>query len=71
VLIRGRRALPAGRVSMDMMALDVTGNPAVQPGDEAVLFGPELPVEEVATHAGTIAYELLCAVSQRVPRIML
>jgi alanine racemase len=70
VLIRGARAVPAGRVSMDMMALDVTDVPSVQPGDEAVLFGPELPVEEVAGHAGTIGYELLCAVSQRVPRVM-
>ena len=70
VLVRGRRATLAGRVSMDMVALDVTGIPACRPGDEAVLFGPELPVEEVAGHAGTIGYELLCAVSQRVPRVM-
>jgi alanine racemase len=69
-LVRGRRARLAGRVSMDMAALDVTGIPAVRPGDEVVLFGPELPVEEVAGHAGTIGYELLCAVSQRVPRVM-
>lgn len=70
VLVHGRRAKLAGRVSMDMAALDVTGIPAVQPGDEVVLFGPELPVEEVAGHAGTIGYELLCAVSQRVPRVI-
>jgi alanine racemase len=70
VLIRGQRAALAGRVSMDMAALDVTDIPGVQPGDEVVLFGPDLPVEEVAGHAGTIGYELLCAVSQRVPRVM-
>ena len=70
VLIRGARATPAGRVSMDMMALDVSDIPGVAPGDEAVIFGPELPVEVVARHAGTIGYELLCAVSQRVPRVM-
>ena len=70
VLVHGRRATLAGTVSMDMAALDVTGIESVQPGDEVVLFGPELPVEEVAAHAGTIGYELLCAVSQRVPRVM-
>ena len=69
VLVRGRRATLAGHVSMDMMALDVTGIADVGVGDEAVLFGPELPVEEIARHAGTIGYELLCAVSQRVPRV--
>jgi len=69
-LVRGQRAMLAGRVSMDMMALDVSDIPGVQLGDEAVLLGPELPVEEVAAHAGTIGYELLCAVSQRVPRVM-
>jgi alanine racemase len=39
-------------------------------GDPVVLWGPELPVEQVAAHAGTISYELLCAVSGRVPRVM-
>ncbi|MFO1505055.1 MAG: alanine racemase [Steroidobacteraceae bacterium] len=67
VLVRGRRAQLAGRVSMDMIAVDVTGVPGVQVGDPAVLWGPELPVEEIAAHAGTLSYELLCAVSQRVP----
>lgn len=66
VLVRGVRAALAGRVSMDMIAVDVTGQ-GVHVGDEAVLWGPELPVEEIASHAGTISYELLCAVSQRVP----
>jgi alanine racemase len=70
VLVRGRRATLAGTVSMDMAALDVTGIGPVQPGDEVVLFGPDLPVEKVAAHAATIGYELLCAVSQRVPRVV-
>ncbi len=56
-----------GRVSMDMIAVDVTGAGEVQVGDAALLWGPELPVEEIAAHAGTISYELLCGVSQRVP----
>jgi alanine racemase len=67
VLVHGQRAALAGRVSMDMIAVDVTGVDAVQVGDTAVLWGPELPVEEIAAHAGTISYELLCGVSQRVP----
>jgi alanine racemase len=67
VLVRGGRAELAGRVSMDMIAVDVTGIDGVQVGDAALLWGPELPVEEIAAHAGTISYELLCAVSQRVP----
>jgi len=67
VLIHGRRAPLVGRVSMDMIAVDVTGVSGVEVGTQAVLWGAGLPVEEVARHAGTIAYELLCSVSQRVP----
>ena len=67
VLVNGHRGLLAGRVSMDMIAVDVSGHEAVNVGDEVLLWGPELPVEEIASHAGTLAYELLCGVSQRVP----
>lgn len=67
VLIGGTRATLVGRVSMDMIAVDVTGIDGVRVGDLAELWGPELPVEEIAAHAGTIPYELLCGVSQRVP----
>jgi len=70
VLVNGQRAGTVGRVSMDMLAVDVTRHPGVRAGDTAVLWGPELPVEEIAAHAGTIAYELLCRVSQRVTRAM-
>jgi len=52
---------------MDMIAVDVTGIAGVQVGDAALLWGPELPVEEIAAYAGTLSYELLCSVSQRVP----
>jgi alanine racemase len=52
---------------MDMMAVDVSGLREVHVGTPAVLWGPGLPVDEVARHAGTIPYELLCSVSQRVP----
>ena len=67
VLVGGARYELVGRVSMDMIAVDVTGAPKVVTGTKAIIWGPDLPVEEIATHAGTIPYELLCGVSQRVP----
>jgi len=67
VVIAGRRAPLAGRVSMDMIAVDVTDLPPVRIGAEAELWGTQLPVEEVAAAAGTLPYELVCGVSQRVP----
>jgi alanine racemase len=67
VLVDGRRASLAGRVSMDMLAVDVSELGEVSVGAPVVLWGEGLPVEEVARHAGTIAYELLCSIGQRVP----
>lgn len=67
VLIGSQRAPLVGRVSMDMIAVDVTDLPPVNVGDRVELWGPTLPVEELAAAAGTIPYELVCAVSQRVP----
>jgi len=67
VLIDGHRAPLVGRVSMDMIAVDVTDLSGIHVGTPVVLWGAGLPVEEIARHAGTIPYELLCAVSQRVP----
>jgi len=67
VLIAGSRYPLVGRVSMDMIAVDVTGAPKVATGSKAIIWGEGLPVEEVAAHADTIPYELLCGVSQRVP----
>jgi alanine racemase len=67
VLIGGRRAPLAGGVSMDMIAVDITELPPVSVGDRVELWGTHLPVEELAAAAGTIPYELLCGVSQRVP----
>ncbi len=64
--IAGRRYPLAGRVSMDMVAVDLGAGGIVTVGDQAVLWGDGLPVEEVAAHAGTIPYELVCAISQRV-----
>ena len=67
VLIDGRRAPLVGRVSMDMIAVDVTDLPEPHVGTRCLLWGPGLPVEEVASHAGTVSYEMLCGVRQRVP----
>ena len=66
VQIGGRRAPLVGRVSMDMITVDVTDLPVVGVGDPVVLWGSEIPVEEIAGHAGAIAWDLLCSVSQRV-----
>jgi alanine racemase len=67
LLVNGERAALAGRVSMDMIAMDVTDvQRAPKPGDPVVLWGEGLPVEEVATWARTNPYSLLCGVSQRV-----
>ncbi len=66
VRVAGQCAALIGCVSMDMITIDVTGLRPVRPGDEVQLWGPELPVEAVAGHAGAIPYELLCGVSLRV-----
>ena len=54
---------------MDMCMIDLTDLPEVDVGDEIEIFGPENPVERLADLAGTIPYELTCAVSRRVPRV--
>lgn len=66
VLIGRRRAPLVGRVSMDMLTVDVTDLPPVAVGDPVELWGNDIPVEEVAAHAQAIAWDLLCGVSQRV-----
>jgi alanine racemase len=67
VLVNGERAPLAGRVSMDMIGIDVTDLAQTpQLGDQVVLWGGGLPVEEIAVWAQTIPYELLCGISQRV-----
>lgn len=69
VLLNGRRVPLVGRVSMDMIAVDLRSQPGAGVGDPVVLWGEGLPVEEVAGWAGTIAYQLLCGVAPRVPRV--
>jgi YhgE/Pip-like protein len=60
-----------GRICMDMSMIDLTDLPGVDVGDEVEIFGPRNPVEVMAAQAGTIPYELTCAVSKRVPRVYL
>lgn len=67
VLVAGQRTGTVGRVSMDMLCVDITSLPQAGIGSEVVLWGRGLPVEDVATAAGTVSYELLCALAQRVP----
>ena len=68
VLIHGQRVPLAGRVSMDMLTVDLTDLPEAMVGDAVELWGAQLPVDEVAHAAGTIGYELLTKVTARVPR---
>ncbi|MDF2627488.1 MAG: alanine racemase [Symbiobacteriaceae bacterium] len=73
VLIRGRRCQVVGRVCMDQTMVRIPPDLAVQPGDEVVIIGEQdgerITASEVAGHLGTINYEVLCAVSKRVPRL--
>lgn len=74
VLVRGERAPIAGRVSMDQTMVDVTEIPDAAAGDEVVLLGGQggerITAQHIASLTGTIAYEVLCAIAPRVPRIM-
>ena len=69
VLINGQRANIVGRVCMDQFCIDVTDIPNVNLGDEVLLWGKDLPVEQFADMIGTINYEMVCGVSSRVKRI--
>ena len=73
VLLRGQRASIAGRVTMDQTMIDVTDIAGAAVGDEVVLLGQQssqrITADDLATHTGTIAYEVLCALGQRVPRL--
>jgi alanine racemase len=72
VLVDGVRSRLVGRVSMDMLAVDLTPVPQAGFGSEVTLWGKAangavLPIDEVAASAGTLSYELMCALAQRVP----
>jgi len=72
VLVDGVRAPLIGRVSMDMVTVDLSPVPAARIGSEVTLWGcgpgdSVLPIDEVANAAGTVGYELMCALAPRVP----
>ena len=69
VLVRGQRAPVVGRVSMDLLTIDVTDVAGAQLGDEAVLLGDGITAEELADKTDTISYEVFCRISARVPRV--
>ncbi len=71
VTIGGKKAKQCGRICMDMCMVDVTDLPDVQVGDEVEIFGDAQSIDVLARQAGTISYELLTAVSPRVPRVYL
>jgi hypothetical protein len=69
VLVCGKKARLAGRPSMDMVTVDLTDVPEARVGSPVVLWGEGLPVDDVASAASTVGYELLCAVAPRVPHV--
>jgi alanine racemase len=73
VLVKGKRAPQVGTICMDLSLIDVTDIEGVQCQDEVVLFGQQeneiITVDEMAERCGTISYEILCNVSERVPRV--
>ena len=69
VWIKGKMAPVIGTVCMDMFMIDVTGIPGIAEGDEVIIFGKELPVDDLAGMAETIPYEIMTGVSQRVKRV--
>jgi alanine racemase len=68
VLVNGKRARVVGNVCMDMTMIDITGLDAKE-GDEVILFGEDLPIQELATKISTIPYEILTNTSERVKRV--
>jgi len=69
VLINGLHAPLVGRVSMDSITVDASQCVDIKVGDEAVLWGNDLPIEQVANMSGTISYDLMCGITERVKRI--
>ena len=67
VIVNGKRTRTVGRVSMDMIAVDISDIHDAYIGSPVTLWGDGLPADEVAAAAGTVSYELLCALAQRVP----
>ena len=68
VMINGKKAKVTGNVCMDQIMVDITDIEAKE-GDEAVIYGEAFTADDAAAIIGTIGYELVCAVSKRVPRV--
>jgi alanine racemase len=66
VWVNGREVYIIGRISMDMLAIDLTDHKDIQEGDTVQLWGDHILVERIAQSAGTVGYELLCQISERV-----
>lgn len=69
IRLHGRDCPVVGRVSMDLTTVDVSDCIEAAPGDEAILLGDGVTAHELADHCGTIAYEILCGIAARVPRV--
>jgi len=70
VLVCGKKVRMTGRPSMDMLTVDLSDVPEAHVGSPVVLWGEGLPVDDVASAASTVGYELLCAVAPRVPHVV-
>lgn len=68
VMVAGKRTNTVGRISMDMLCVDLSAIPQARIGSPVILWGAGLPADEVAASAGTLSYELLCALAARVPQ---
>jgi alanine racemase len=69
IIVDGVRTAMVGRVSMDMITVDLTPVPGAHVGSAVTLWGEGVPIDEVAQAAGTIGYELMCAVAPRVQMV--
>lgn len=69
IYVKGQLAPVVGTVCMDMTMIDVTGIPGVKEGDDVIVFGKELPIQQLSGWAGTIPYEIMTGISQRVKRV--
>jgi len=69
MLVKGQLAPVIGTVCMDMTMIDVTDIPGVKQGDEVIIFGKEISIQDLANWAGTIPYEIMTGISQRVKRV--
>jgi alanine racemase len=70
IAVDGVRTRTVGRVSMDMLTVDLSPVPQATVGSVVELWGEQVSIDDVASSAGTIGYELMCALAQRVPTVV-